>query len=134
MTHLILSSFLHSHGLLLNFLGFSSPITISFFFWGLLAFEPISFTNSFLRAPPACLCFLSTSYDSHGLITSFFGASLACLLALEPLCYFVGSWTIIPTIQASMIFTLLIFLSSPLFHIFGLLLSLGPFAKMGINK
>ena len=32
-----------------------------------------------------------------------------------------------------MVFTLLIFLSSPIFHIVGLFLSLGPFAKMGIN-
>ena len=98
-----------------------------------MAFEPISFTNSFLRTPLACLSFLSTSYDSHGLTTSFFGASLARLLTLEPLCYFVGSWTIILAIRALMVFTLLLFLPSPIFHIVGLLLSLGPFAKMDIN-
>ena len=43
---------------------------------GLLAFEPISFTNSFIWAPPPPFCFLSTSYDSHGLTTSLFGALL----------------------------------------------------------
>ena len=45
-------------------------------------------------------CFLSISHDSHGLATSFFGASLAHLLSLKLLCYFAGSWTIIPAIQA----------------------------------
>ena len=43
---------------------------------GLLAFESSSFTNSFLWATLAHLCLLSTSYDSHGLTTSLFGASL----------------------------------------------------------
>ena len=116
----ILSYFLHSHGLLLSLLG-------------LLTFEPVPFTNSFLWAPLAYFCFLSISYDTHGLTISFFGASLTRLLALEPLCYFVGLWNIIPTIWTLMVFTLLIFLSSPIFHIVGLFLSLGPFAKMGIN-
>ena len=90
--------------------------------------------NSFLWALLAPFCFLFISYDTHGLTISFFGASLAHLLALESLCYFVGLWTIIPAIRALMIFTLLLFLSSPLFHIVGLLLSLGHFAKMGINN
>ena len=43
---------------------------------GLLAFELSSFTNSFLWATLAHLCLLSTSYDSHGLTTSLFGAPL----------------------------------------------------------
>ena len=42
-THFIFSYFLHSHGLLLNLLGFPGPITTSFAFG--------QFTNSFLWAP-----------------------------------------------------------------------------------
>jgi len=69
-----------------------------------------------------------------GLTLLFFGASLARLLAFEPLCYFVGLWTIIPAIRALMVFILLLFLSSPIFHIVELFLSLGHFTKMDINK
>ena len=92
------SYFLHSHGLLLNLLGFLGPITTSLPL-GLLAFKSIPLTNSFLWALLAPFCFLYISYNSHGLTTSFFGASLAHLLSLEPLCYFVGLWTIILAIQ-----------------------------------
>ena len=82
--------FLHSHGLLLRLLDFSGPITISFtfeihwplyqshllipFFWALL--------NHF--------CLLSISYNSHGLITSFFRLTWAHLLSLELFYYFIG--------------------------------------------
>ena len=57
---------------------------------GLLAFEPILFTNFFLWATPASFCFLSISYDSYRLATSFFGASLARLLSPGLHYYFVG--------------------------------------------
>ena len=52
------------------------------YFWGLLAFAPTRFTNSFFWAPLAHLCLLSTSYDSHELTTSFFGLPCARLLSL----------------------------------------------------
>ena len=86
-----------------------------------------------INLPKESIYFLPITYDTHGLTISFFGASLARLLALESLCYFVGSLTIISAIQVLMVFALLLFLCSSLFHIVGLLLSLSPFAKMGIN-
>ena len=97
---------------------------------GLLAFKPIPFTNSFLWAPLAHFCFLSIFHDSHRLATLFFGASLAHLLSLELLCYFADLWTIILAIWGSMVFTLL-FSFHTFFHIVGLLLPLGHFAKNG---
>ena len=55
----------------------ASPTQLSYhLLLGLLDFEPISFTNPFLWAPLARLYLLSTSYDSHGLTTSFFRAPL----------------------------------------------------------
>ena len=91
--------FLHSLRLLLRLLGFPGPITISFTFEGLLAFVPTPFTNSFLWAPSAYFCFLSISYNSHGLTISLFGLPWSCLLPLRPFYYFTGPWTIIPTIR-----------------------------------
>ena len=52
------------------------------YFWGLLAFAPTPFTNSFLWAPPAYLYLLSTSYDFYGLTTSFSELLWAHLLFL----------------------------------------------------
>ena len=69
------------------------------YFRGLLAFLPTPSTNSFLWAPLAHFCLLSTSYNSHGLTTSFFGLSWARLLSLGPFYYFIGPWTIIPAIR-----------------------------------
>ena len=95
----LLGQFIQHLGILRLISFFGHPWPISFFptsfipmgFWkilwasltqllhpsslGLLAFEPISFTNSFLWAPPTPFFFLSISYDSHGLTTSFFRAS-----------------------------------------------------------
>ena len=68
-----------------SFLLLTIPLLLS-----LLAFEPISFTNSFLWALSTCFCFLSISYDSHGLTTSFFRALLSPLLSLGYFFYFVG--------------------------------------------
>ena len=123
LAHLILSCSLHCHELLLNFLGFPSPITISFTL-SLLAFEPIPFTNPFLRAPSAYFCLFSTSYDSHGLITSFFGAPLspfaffgAFLLFCRPVGHYSchsGIMVFFPNFANSSFFT-------P-FHIVGILL------------
>ena len=104
-------------------LGHSRPISFSFFFtfpWALVKFFGLPWpnchilffwvywpSNQFHLPIPlfgllrfCFICFLSISHDSHVLATSFFGASLACLLSLELRCYFVGSWTIIPTIWA----------------------------------
>ena len=49
--HLWSVSFFHSHGLLLNSLGYPGPITTSLPL-GLLAFKPTPFTNSFLLGFP----------------------------------------------------------------------------------
>ena len=93
-------SFLHSHGLLLNSLGSLGPIAISFSFVFIgLQTNPIYQFFSLGSSGPF-FCFLSISHDSHKLTTSFFGASMARLLSLEPLCYFVGLWIILPVIQA----------------------------------
>ena len=99
LARFILSYLFHSHELLLNSLGFSSPITTSLPL-GLLAFKPTPFTNSFLWASPTHFYFLSISYNSYGLTTSFFGASSTRLLSLEPLIILVGLLTIIPAILA----------------------------------
>ena len=93
----------------------------------LLPYEPIPFTNSFLWAPPAHFCFLFISYDSHRLITSFFGASSACLLSLEP---FIILWVYEPLFLSfwpNGLYFAGFFLH--LFHIVGLLLPFGPFVK-----
>ena len=118
MTHFILSYFLHSHRLLLNLLGFPDPIPL---------------TNSFLLAPPVPFCFLSISHDSHGLTTSFFGASLAHLLSLGPHYYFVSLWNIIPAILAQWsLFCRFLFL---LFSYCWASSAIGSFCqKMGINN
>ena len=99
LTCFIISYIFHSHGLLLNSLGFHGPITTSLPL-GLLAFKTTPFTNSFLWASLTHFYFLSISYNSHEPTTSFFGASSACLLSLKPLIILVGLLTIIPTILA----------------------------------
>jgi len=97
LAHSIISYLFPSHGVLLNSLGFPDPIT-TFLHLGLLAFESSPFTNSFLWNSPTHFYFLSISYNSHGLTTSFFRASLDCLLSLRPLIILVGLLTIIPAI------------------------------------
>ena len=110
LAHFILSYFLHSYGLLLSLLGFLGPITASF-----------------LWAPLACFCFISISYNSHGLITSFFGAFLVRLLSLWLFYYFVGLWTIIPAILAQWSL-LCYFLSLPFPYCWGFS-AIGPFCQ-----
>ena len=78
LAHFILSYLFHSHGLLLNPLGFPSLITTSF------AFEQSHLLIPFFRLLRPILL-LSIDYDSHELTTSFFGASSTCLLSLRPL-------------------------------------------------
>ena len=104
------------------------------YFWGLLAFEPISFTNFFLWAPLAYLCLLSTSYDSHELITSFFGAPLgsfaffwAFLLFCRPIDHYSYHSGLIVSSLILLILILLILLSLPIFILLGFFLSLGFF-------
>ena len=100
--------------------------------WSLLAFEPIPFTNSFLWAPLASFYFLSIFYDFHGLITSFFGASSARLLSLEPL---IILWTYEPLFLLSWpngLYFAAFFLHN--FHIVGFLLLLGHFVKNGYQQ
>ena len=132
LAHFILSYFLHSHGLLLNLLGFPAqlphPLPL-----GLLAFEPISFTNSFLWALLVRFLFLSISYDSHGLATSIFGAplgSFAFFRAFLLFCRHVDNYS---NHSSPMIFILL-------FHFFISFILLGFFChwallpKIGINN
>ena len=85
--------------LLLNSLGFHNPITTSLPL-GLLAFEPTSFTNSFLWTSLSHFYFLSIFYNSHGPTISIFGVFLACLLSLRPIIILVDLLTIIPIILA----------------------------------
>ena len=99
LARFILSYLFHSHELLLNSLGFPSPITTSLPL-GLLAFEPTPFTNPFLWASLAHFYFLSISYNSHGPTNSFLGAFLAHLLSFRSLIILVGLLTIILAILA----------------------------------
>ena len=106
------------------------------YFWDLLAFAPISFTNFSLWAPLAHLCLLSTSYDSHGLTTSFFGLPWAHLFSSGLFLLFFGPLYHYSCHTGLMVFlTLLILLSSPLVILLGFFLPLGLifFAKMGLN-
>ena len=80
--------------------GLPRPNYHILYFWGLLAFAPTPFTNSFLWAPPTYFCLLSISYNSHGLTTSFSRLPWACLFSLGTFYCFIGLWTIIPVIWA----------------------------------
>ena len=66
---------LHSHGLLLNILGFPGPITISLLSHLLILFFGL-----------LCPIF----HNSHGFTTSFFELPWACLLSLGPFDYPIG--------------------------------------------
>ena len=72
-------------------LGLPRPNYHILYFRGLLAFTPTPFTNSFLWSPLAHFCLHFISYNSHGLITSFFGLLWARLLSLGHfLLFFIG--------------------------------------------
>ena len=92
--------FLHSYGLFAKSFGLLRPNYHILYFWGLLAFALTPFTNSFLWAPLAYLCLLSTSYDFHGLTLSSLGLPWDLLLSLGHFYYFVGPCTIVLTIRA----------------------------------
>ena len=96
LAYFTLSYLLHSHGHLLNPLGFLGPITTSFAF-GFIGFwtNPIYY---FLALGSSGFFFFSISYNSYGLITSSFGASFARFAFFEATYYLVGLWTIIPAI------------------------------------
>ena len=91
--------FLHSHGLLLNLSGFFGPITISLTFgvcWPL--HQPHLLIPFFGLLRPIFTCFLFLMILMVLLLPS--------LSSLGPICfswglfyYFIGLWTIIPTIQ-----------------------------------
>ena len=126
-------SFLHSHGLLLNSLGSLGPIATSFSF-GFIGLQ----TNSiyqFLYLVSSGLFYLFSFYFSWfpcacyfilwgflGLF-AFFGATLL-------FCGFVDHYSC----HLGLLVLFCYFISSPFFHIVGLLLLLGPFAKMVVNK
>ena len=131
LTYFIISYIFHSHGLLLNSLGFHGPITTSLPL-GLLAFKTTPFTNSFLWASPTHFYFLFVSYNSHGPTTSILGASSTHLLSLRPIIILVSLLTIIPIILAQWsLFYYSFFLS---FSYCWVSSTIGPFlSKMGIN-
>ena len=106
LTYFILSYFLHSYGLSLIF--WASPAQLPHLLpLGLLAFEPISITNSFLWAVLVCFCFLSISYDSYGLTTSFFGAPLGLFAFFGAFLLFFRPMNHYSYHSSRMIFTLL---------------------------
>ena len=115
-------------GFLLNLSAFSGPITISFTLRVCWCLHQPPFTNSFLWAPPAHLCLLSTSYYSHGLTTSF------SRVPLSPFAFF-GAFLLFcrPMYHCSyhsdlMVFLiLLILLSSPFVILLGFFLPLALF-------
>ena len=100
---------------------------------GLLAFEPISFTNSFIWAPLARFCFLSISHDSHGFNTSFFEGFFGMFAFFGATLLFCGLMDHYSYHSSSMIFTML-------FSFFTFFLLLGFFyhwailPKMGIKN
>ena len=116
---------LHSHGFFAEYFGLPQSNYHLLYSWGLLAFALTPSTNSFLQTPLAHLCLLSTSYDSHGLTTSFFGAPLS------PLAYVPLSLPFGPNdfsyFANSSFFTLCYIVG------FFLLLALFFFAKMRLN-
>ena len=107
LTCFILSYLLHSHGLLLNYLGFHSQFLLIFFFFYI-------------------------SYNSHEPTISFLGASLICLLSIKPLIILVGLLTIILAIltQWSLFYYSFFLYFSYCWASF----AIGPLlSKMGIN-
>ena len=91
---------LYSYGHLLSLLGFPGPNYHILYFWSLWAFPPTPYSlNSLLRASLAHPCLFSISHNVNGFTTSFSRLLWVCLLSLRPICYFLGLWFIIPTIQ-----------------------------------
>jgi len=132
LAHFILSYFLHFHEFLLNLLGFSGPIITSLPF-GLLAFKPISFTNSFLWPLPVHFFFFSISYDSHGLTASFFGAPLGPFTFFGAILLFYRLMDHYFCLSGPMVFTLLF--SFSICSYCWAPFTIGPFCqKMGINN
>ena len=122
-------------GLLLDPLGFLSPITTSlplitsWDYWPLG--RPIEFTNSFPELP--CPIYLFLFSQAYYFILS---ASSACLLLVYRLFIVVGLLAINPIISTCWACFLipLLFSFSHLFYIVRLLLLLGPLSKVGINR
>ena len=114
--------------------GLPRPNYHILYFWGLLAFAPIPFTNFSLWAPLTHLCLLSTSYDFHGLATSFSGLPWAHLLSLEP--FFLFHRFVDHYSYHSGLMVLSYFTNSSSFTSFillGFFLLLGLLAKASIN-
>ena len=131
LAHFILSYFFHSHGLLLNLLGFPDPITTSFAFGFIgLRTNPIYQLLSLGSSGPFLLSFYFLRFSRayyfilwHFLDPFvFFGATY----------YFVGLWTIVPAILAQ--WSLHCCFLSPQFSYYWAFFAIGPFCqKMGIN-
>ena len=97
---------LHSHGLLLNSLGFPSPITLSLIFGAhRLAINPSLSLLSLLWACHGPFSF-STLYTAHGLLFLSFRAPLSSFTSLRPICLSYG-----PVIHYSCRLGLMSFLS-----------------------
>ena len=80
---------LHSHGLLLNLLGFLSPNYHILYFWGLWAFPPTSYSlNSLLWASLAHTCLLSISHNTMSLLFLSLDSFEALLLFLRPIIHY----------------------------------------------
>jgi len=130
--HFILPHLFHSYRLLLNPFGFPSPITKSLPL-GLFTFEPTSFTNSFLWASPSNFYFLSISYNSHGLTTSFFWGFLGPFAFSQATYYFGGPVDHYSCHSGPIVFILL-FSFSIFFILLGFFCYWTLLSKMGINK
>ena len=129
--HFLLPYLFHSHGFLLNPLGFFGPITTSSplitfrAYWPLC--QPYEFINLFLGLP-RLIYFFSTSYYSHGFTTFIPWASLAHLLLPGHLLFLWVCWSLfLPFWPVGFYFTIF----PHLLHIVGLLLPLGLFVKSG---
>ena len=80
---------LHSHGLLLNLLGFLSPNYHILYFWGLRAFPPTPYSlNSLLWASLAHTCLLSISHNTMSLLFLSLDSFEALLLFLRPIIHY----------------------------------------------
>ena len=124
LAHFLLPYHFHSHGFLLNLLGFPGPITISLPFRLIgLYVNPMNLLIPFLGFPDS-FYFFSISYNYHGFTPSFFGLP-------QPICFFLASHYICEPINhysyhsGLIVFTLLFSL-----HIFFILL--GSFCNWAI--
>ena len=130
--HFILPYLFHSHGFLLNLLGFPDPITTSLPF-GLIGFcaNPMNLLIPFLDLPNP-FYFLSISYNSHEFTTSFLGF-------LGPFAFFLATYYFCGLVDhhsyhSGLMVFILLFSVSISFILLGFFCHWALLSKVGINN